>query len=88
MNNLYLRGYVVKKGESVFRKWFGRINEIRFIVGKVFFIVLIVIVIKLIRFKIMRFLEMYELVLLMDSSNRYNICYVVRVVILDLVKIF
>lgn len=45
-----MRGYIVKKGEVIFRKWFVRINEIYVIVGKVLFVVFIVIVIIVIVF--------------------------------------
>ena len=71
--NLYSRGYAAKKGESAFRKWFGRINEIRSIVGKVPLVALTATATKSTRLKIMRSLEMREPALLMDSPNRQHL---------------
>ena len=73
----------MKKGEMAFRKWFGRINEIRSIVGKVPLIALTATASTSTRLKIMWSLEMKSPALIMDSPNRDNISYAVQVITPD-----
>ena len=81
-------GYAVKKGELAFRKWFGRINEIRSVIGKVPLIALTATATTLTRLKIMQSLEMKKPCLLRESPNRQNISYAVKVVTPDPAKTF
>lgn len=75
----YGRGYAAKKGEKAFRKWFGRINEIRSLVGKVPLVALTATATKSTRLQIMESLEMKNPALFIDSPNRHNISYAVKV---------
>ena len=70
------------------RKWFGRINEIRSIVGKVPLTALTATATTSTRLKILGSLEMKSPALIMDSPNRDNISYAVEVITLDPAQTF
>ena len=78
----------MKKGELAFRKWFGRINEIRSIIGKVPLIALTATAMTSTRLRIMRSLEMKKPSLFIESPDRQNISYAVKVVTPDPSKTF
>ena len=74
------RGYSVKKGEQAFRKWFGRINEIRSLVKGVPLLALTATATIATRKKIMQSLEMEKAVVYNQNPNRKNISYAVQTI--------
>ncbi|XP_078378366.1 uncharacterized protein LOC144661173 [Oculina patagonica] len=73
-------GYSVKKGEQAFRKWFGRINEIRSLVKGVPLLALSATATIATRKKIMQSLEMEQAVVFNQSPNHKNIYYAVQTI--------
>ncbi|XP_078360026.1 putative ATP-dependent DNA helicase RecS [Oculina patagonica] len=72
-------GFSAKKGETAFRIWFRRINELRSLVGSVPLVALTATATKTTRSQIIKTLEMENVAVFSENPNRKNIAYGVQV---------